>query len=1348
MAFADTESESTSIIRYIKNSYTSGAYMFEEDGVLRYGIPLNADEKEYQWEFIEHNGNYEIKNVATGHSITSRAEGSKNVREISDFTLRDLWRIDVTLPCDEFQIFKIAENEDMALHIIEATDGNVICGALGAQNSYGEARWGLFEASEISFAGVIRDGFCISDGSNRYLTADGLVFSQPTGPDDYYIWDLKLQSDGTKTLYNVGKKQYLAVMGAQVELVGEAQATHFTTHATSKVTIVGDNNAVLTRSGSSLSVGSDATSSSATFNVVLASAVGTVLGDLKLDGIYTFSNSWFNMYMLNDGGVPTYGNSAPNNTQIQWEVDYDEKSTYSAIKNVGSNDWLVYDEATKTLSFSKNQNYCWKVLRNLNDLYPEAIRFRYLSSKIFLHMENLTGRLECDSSVQETWGSPHWEAIKYDSASTASMEPTTVETNKWFRLKSAFSNGLYFYQTNGGYAYNNTVAENDARSHWQFIKDGNDYLLYNRNFELYVGSFGNGYLSKTEDKSSATRFGINKYLSDGTYLIYEKNAKDYLSEYINIKNRDSMIHLSLVSVDIKETRWILEEAPEEIATNEIVVSNTVLPTFDEGAKYSLNGTTGLSVEHYANYVRVQNSKGQYLTLTSKGKPSWKKFTHDYDTRFYFSYQSVGDDLLLTRGDFAITLKQVATNRKFMFNEGFVVGNSSTISVYAAEAKEYTVRPHTMMEGVRNDVYVDGVFATSFTSGEVGSIKLSLHKGNNLIKFTRADAVDNVTIQNIISNAYQGATTGTTAYELENYKTNANVEVDARTRWSMTAEASGRSFVLLESVTEYVELTLVNAANAFVLRYSVPDTANGSGKSYSLSMYINGKEKGNLTLTSEYSHLYGTWDYTNNPEDGYHHVYFDEVTYTFDEVQPAGTVLRFRRDFDDEASYYALDLLETEIIPEKVEQPANSLSLADYRSGRSDYDALVACINEAARQGKEVYIPAGVYEMGKKNSSAGRYNQNVSSLAYANNTLNLNKNNVTIRGAGYWYTEIHGLQFEVNANNLSVYSLKLMGYANTRNDVGERACFDGGSNHTGLTLANLWIVHYKVGAWLTDKCQTLISGNRIRYTYADGVNFQAGDKTGAVNCVVENNSVRSTGDDGLAAWSEKNSDKDLIYRYNTVENPWHANCIVLYGGGDISIYNNICKDTAYRGAGVNISTDFEPVNFNGKIIVENNLIIRCGGDNEDSNKKIGGIWFNMLTGYDSFAKMYVRNNVIVNSTYQGISFEQTSIITSLELQENVIVNSGSYGIEFSSDMQGHVFVRNNSISGSALEDVLDNHRDDNAKIVTVDDEVKIDTQNAGSPIALWVVAGVLLAGACAVGALLLVSLLKKPKKEDE
>ncbi len=1330
VAFASNEETDInfqqSVVKYIKNSYTTGAYLFEENGYLRYGIPVSAAEKEYQWEFIEHDGNYEIKNVATGHTLTLRGGiGTRTaLRTVDDVKTNDLWKLDITLLSDEFQNIVSASDEfkGIALHIIEVTDGYVSSEEIGSMLSYGEAKWGLFDESEINFEGVIRDGFCIGFGTGTYLNAteSSLTFDKPSGPSDNYIWNFII-SDNGKKVYNLGQKKYLSVVDGEVTLSDESSATVFTLFASKSATITSDIGCLASKSNELKIVNKG---NAASFELVLASAVGTVLGDLKLEGIYTFSNSWFNMYMLDDGSVPTYGNSSPKNTQIQWKTLYDEGTGNTALMNVGRNEYLYLSDGQ--LAFSKDIIYYWKLLRNSNDLYPNAVRFQDASnSKVWLHMENTNGRLECSSSVQSTWGSPHWEPKQYVEGASATTESTSVETDKWFRIKSRYSDNLYFYQTNGGYAYG-TVSENDSRSHWKFLQDGDSYLLYNRSYGMYLSSLGNGYLSKTEYKEEATRFGISIYTDDSSLLIYEKNAKDYQASYINIKERDQLIHLSLVSVDIKETRWFLEEAPEEINANEIVINNTQLPTFVEFGEYRFDGKS-VKVEHYASFVRVTDGK-KYLFVNKKGKTSWKKFTNDYDTSLCFNYTTLGDDLQIHRDSYSAVLKQSGCDRAFALADGFTVGKQSIISVYAQQSGEYIVKINTLQTGISTTILVDGISQQTFRTGETDEVKLRLNRGNNVIKVTRNDAVDSIIIKDIISNGYYGATQGITAYELENGVTNSNVLVDNRERYSMESEATGRSFVKLENITDYVEITLLEDMNALTLRYSVPDTKNGEGDEYTLSMYINGKERTNLVLSSKKAHLYKDWDYTNNPDDGYHHVYFDEVTYKFDEILTAGTVIRFRRDFDDEAEYYALDLLETEIVANKVEKPSNSLSVTDYgaipNDGKDDTEAFKNCLKDAVSQRKEVYFPEGEYEI--------------------HEIIPLTSNNIVICGAGYWYTTINGIQFSIGANNIGLYSMKLIGDHNTRRDTLDRACIEvmNSTTPTNLIIANLWMNYYKVGAWLDGIDEVFISGNRIRYTYADGINLHAGVN----NAVVENNSIRSTGDDGLAEWSDGEENVNLTFRHNTIENPWLANCIALYGGTNLNVYNNICKDTAYVGAGVNISTNFLPTNFKGELNVVNNIIIRCGSDNDSSNRDVGGIWFNMVVGYDAFAQMSVCNNVILDSTHQGISFNGSSTICSLILENNVISNSGSYGIDISSEFTGKMLIKNNAISGSALEDILDGSSERNAEIVIADDEIVIQTNNT-EYIVLWVVASILLVGAIVCAVLFALPLIIKNRRTE-
>ena len=69
-------------------------------------------------------------------------------------------------------------------------------------------------------------------------------------------------------------------------------------------------------------------------------------------------------------------------------------------------------------------------------------------------------------------------------------------------------------------------------------------------------------------------------------------------------------------------------------------------------------------------------------------------------------------------------------------------------------------------------------------------------------------------------------------------------------------------------------------NAFVLRFSIPNTANGKGQAANLSMYIhkkkiknliayldlliNGAQKAVLNVTSYYSWVYGAYPFSKNP----------------------------------------------------------------------------------------------------------------------------------------------------------------------------------------------------------------------------------------------------------------------------------------------------------------------------------------------------------------------------------------------------------------------------------------------------------------------------------------------------
>ena len=106
--------------------------------------------------------------------------------------------------------------------------------------------------------------------------------------------------------------------------------------------------------------------------------------------------------------------------------------------------------------------------------------------------------------------------------------------------------------------------------------------------------------------------------------------------------------------------------------------------------------------------------------------------------------------------------------------------------------------------------------------------------------------------------------------------------------------------------------------------------------------------------------------------------------------------------------------------------------------------------------------------------------------------------------------------------------------------------------------------------------------RIRNTYADGINFSNGTR----NSRVFNSSFRTTGDDSLAVWANpyvKDQAVDIAHDNhfvnNTIQLPWRANGIAIYGGYNNSIENNLVYDTM-NYPGIMLATDHSPLPFCG------------------------------------------------------------------------------------------------------------------------------------------------------------------------
>lgn len=503
------------------------------------------------------------------------------------------------------------------------------------------------------------------------------------------------------------------------------------------------------------------------------------------------------------------------------------------------------------------------------------------------------------------------------------------------------------------------------------------------------------------------------------------------------------------------------------------------------------------------------------------------------------------------------------------------------------------------------------------------------------------------------------------YEAESGSTNAAVYGPSRTYLSWEAEASGRKYVRLDATGKYVQWTASSAANTMVVRYSIPDASAGGGMNYTLSLYINGVYKQKVNLTSKYAWVYGSFPWTNSPSSGSGHKIFDEVGFFTASDIPAGATVKLQKDSGDTAPYYLIDLIDLEKVS-AYSQPANSLSITSYgataNDGTDDRTAIVNCIAAAKSQSKTVWIPAGDFNI---------------------NSSMIDVNNVTIGGAGMWYSKLVGARagFNMSGNNNKFYNLAIFGETTTRDDNSSVENAFGGSAGTGSVIESVWVEHKKCAVWINGGTDGLIITKcRFRNLMADAVNFCAG----ATNCVVENSNVRFSGDDALATWSPSGQTacSGNTFKGNTIQLPWLGSGIALYGGSNHSVTNNLICDTVTAGAGIYISSNFNPVACSGTFTISGNALYRCGSNENYLGYAPGAIWINAQDNDMAGVTVNVTNNTITDSTKSGISIQGPKTLYNTKISTNTISTTGQYGIWITNNAKGNTTFEYVTVSGAA------------------------------------------------------------------
>ncbi|GAA0555197.1 CARDB domain-containing protein [Paractinoplanes ferrugineus] len=440
----------------------------------------------------------------------------------------------------------------------------------------------------------------------------------------------------------------------------------------------------------------------------------------------------------------------------------------------------------------------------------------------------------------------------------------------------------------------------------------------------------------------------------------------------------------------------------------------------------------------------------------------------------------------------------------------------------------------------------------------------------------------------------------------------------RTVGDLAGEASGRKAVTLDQTGSYVQWTTRNATNTIVARFSIPD-----GTTSSINVYVNGSLNKSLPLTSKYAWLYGNETAPQNSGSDPRHIY-DEANILLTGSFPAGSTIKLQKDAGNSGTI-AIDFINLEQVAALGNPDVSKYVVPAGFDQQAVQNALDTARQDTTKLG--VYLPAGDYQVASKLQVYGRP--------------------IVVTGAGPWYTRFNtpstqtetdaGFRADAGANGSTFKNFAYFGNYTTRID-GPGKVFDF-ANVSGVTIDNIWAEHVVCLYWGANTDNMVIKNNRIRDTFADGVNMT----NGSTGNLVDNNEARATGDDSFALFSAIDaggSDEiDNTFSNLTSILTWRAAGVAVYGGYANTFKNIYIADTlVYSGITIS-SLDFGyPMNgfgANPPTVFDNISIVRAGG-HFWGGQTFPAIW--MFSASKVFQGIRVSNVDIVDPTYSGIMFQ--------------------------------------------------------------------------------------------------------------
>jgi len=1035
-------------------------------------------------------------------------------------------------------------------------------------------------------------------------------------------------------------------------------------------------------------------------------------------GTVRIQNLWLGSYLYESGGKALYGSPAATDTTSQWIIQ-SYNGNYR-IQNVATGHYMHIQDLTGyvevgavTDSWTSAQ---WTIPAAQTSGYWNIVNVWQTANAI--HVQDQRGYAE-EGAWYATWDSAKWALQPVASgASTATPtrpatststpgQPTQAPTNTSAPTRTTAPGPTNTATPTSAPTKTTAAGPTGTATPTQALTTGTPAPGVYRILNKSLGA----YLYEANGKAMYGQPAYSDPTSQWTVGVYNNNIRFQnvsTGHYMNIQDTTGYVEVTTIYDSWLSPQWTIKAGPD--AGYDIVTSawqtNDVMDTPGQ-LGYAEYGTLPSNVQtaewSFVPWIAATATPSNTPTATSTPSPTitpggptltptntptpGTPSTYEAESAFLNGGASIGSSYSSYSGysgsGYVTGYSAVGAKTIFTVNAGQDGTNAVTVRYANGSGSTGAL-----------DVWVNGVKATTASFASTGSwtnwasatLNLNLRVGLNTIAFTYDSGntgnvnLDNIIVQFTAPMAARGATTPYAEVSAVNSSYNGALIGPDRSYTYLPSEAVGREAVTLGGNGQYVEFTLPRAANGMELRYSIPDTASGAGTTARLSLYIGGSFVKDLTLSSLYSWLYGSYPFSDTPGQGSPHHFYDEVHTLLGQTYPAGTKVRVQVDTSrgDSASSYTIDLADFEQVPAPYAMPAGYISVtaapynADNTGATDALGAIQNAVNAASAAGEGVWIPAGTYLM--------------------SNHLILN--NVTIRGAGPWYTTLTGALQTPNSGvqgvglygnaassggstNVGIYDLAISGGVVDRQDSVQNNGIGGALNNS--VIQNVWIEHEKVGMWFDGPFSgLLVAGDRIRDTTADGINFH----DGITNSTIEQTAIRNTGDDGLALWSDNHEDSNDVFAFDTVQVPGLANNFAFYGGTNDSMLNNYGSDTITQGGGIQVANrsfgNVQPLG--GTITIANNLLVRTGCLDPNWQFGVGGIWLYASIGNIS-NPINITNNEVDDSTDEAVQFIGPDTITGVTI--NGLTINTAYTYAFQEQTGGSATVSNTVASNLGL-----------------------------------------------------------------